>query len=155
MHLHHWRTSDWARAIGVGIATAIVPSLFMVPMFKLGLSPMPGPPSLEFAKIVLGQQNLPMPVGLGFHVAYVLFWSLVFTGAFPRRSLATAVALAGVLWLGVLLVFFPLFGWGIAGTGVSVKLIPASLIPHALFGVALWFFTRLAFDTARKPATAH
>lgn len=147
MQITQWKTGDWARALGVAIGTAVVPSLFMVPMFKLGVSPMPAPPSLEFAQILLGKEGLPMPVGLVFHLAYVGFWSLVFTGIFPKRNLATALALTGVLWLGVLLVFFPLFGWGLAGTGVSAKLIAASLIPHLLFGLSLWFFTRLTFGT--------
>jgi hypothetical protein len=57
------------RILGVGLIAAVIPSMFMVPMFKLGLSPMPEPPSLEFAEMILGQ-NLPMPVGLLFHLAY-------------------------------------------------------------------------------------
>ena len=31
-----------------------------------------------------------------------------------------------------------LLGWGLAGLHVSPKLIPASLLPHALFGILLW-----------------
>lgn len=53
-----------------------------------------------------------------------------------------ALALAGVLWVGILVVFFPMFGWGIAGLQVNPKLIPASLLPHALFGLLLWGLNR-------------
>ena len=144
MHASNWQTRDWIKAIGVGVGTAVIPSLFMVPMFQLGLSPMPAPPSLVFAESLLGTE-LPMPAGLVFHLAYVVFWALVFTGLFAKRNLSTALGLGGVLWLVVLFGFFPAFGWGMAGTAISVKLIPASFIPHLLFALALWGFTRLAF----------
>ncbi|MEQ6885721.1 hypothetical protein [Salicola sp. Rm-C-2C1-2] len=133
---------SWPRTVEVGLIAAIIPSFFMVPMFNLGLSPMPAPPSLEFAEMVLGT-DLPMPVGLLFHLAYVMAWTLVYVIVLNPRSLKSALALAGVLWLGVLFVFFPLFGWGIAGTAISMKLIPASFIPHILFGLALWGGSRL------------
>ena len=129
---------SWARGALVGLITAIIPSLFMVPMFKLGVSPMPAPPSLVMAQMVTGQESLPMPVGLLFHLVYVMFWSFVFLLVLPSRSLVSALGLAGVLWLGVLFVFFPIFGWGVGGLDVSVKLIPASFAPHLLFGLALW-----------------
>lgn len=152
MHVSNWQTRDWVKAIGVGVGTAIIPSLFMVPMFQLGLSPMPAPPSLVFAESILGT-DLPMPVGLVFHLAYVVFWALVFTGLFARRNLATALGLGGALWLVVLFGFFPAFGWGIAGTAISVKLIPASFVPHLLFALALWGFTRLAFPVTAQTTT--
>ena len=151
MHVSNWQARDWFKAIGVGVGTAVIPSLFMVPMFQLGLSPMPAPPSLVFAESLLGT-NLPMPVGLVFHLAYVVFWALVFTGLFAKRNLATALGLGGALWLVVLLGFFPAFGWGIAGTAISVKLIPASFIPHLLFALALWGFTRWAFPQSSTDA---
>lgn len=43
-----------------------------------------------------------------------------------------------MLWLVVLALFFPLVGWGFAGLHVRPKLIPASLLPHLLFGLLLW-----------------
>ncbi|WP_077529859.1 hypothetical protein [Vreelandella utahensis] len=133
---------SWPRTLGIGLIAAIIPSLFMVPMFNLGLSPMPAPPSLKFAEMVFGT-SLPMPVGLLFHLAYVIAWTLVYAIFLNPGSLKSALALAGVLWLGVLLVFFPLFGWGIAGMAISMKLIPASFVPHLLFGLALWGGSRL------------
>ncbi|PVY77373.1 hypothetical protein C8D92_10358 [Tamilnaduibacter salinus] len=134
-------TLSWPRTVVVGLITAVIPSLFMVPMFKLGLSPMPAPPSLEFAEMVLGR-DLPMPVGLLFHLLYVMLWTIVYVLFLKPGSLKAALGLAGLLWVGVLFVFFPLFGWGLAGTSVSVKLIPASFIPHLLFGLALWGSSR-------------
>ena len=68
-----------------------------------------------------------VPVGLLFHTAYVTFWSLIFVRFFPQRNLKMALVLAGVLWLVILAIFFPIVGWGVAGRQVSPKLVPASL----------------------------
>lgn len=131
----------WFRAIGIGVGVALLTAAVMVSLLKAGVSPLPKPPSLAFAEVILGR-SLPLPVGLLFHVSYVTFWSVVFVRYFPRRSLSTAFALAFVLWVGILIVFFPILGWGIAGLQVSAKLIPASLLPHVLFGLFLWALDR-------------
>lgn len=133
----HLNGRNWLRAIGIGVAVAILTAIIMVTLLKAGMSPFPKPPSLAFAETLVGR-GLPMPVGLLFHVAYVTFWSVVFVQFFPRRNLATALALAGVLWLVILAVFFPIVGWGFAGLHISPKLIPASLLPHLLFGLFVW-----------------
>lgn len=131
----------WLRASSIGVVVAVLTAAVMVTLLKVGLSPFPKPPSLKFAEIVLGRP-LPLPVGLLFHLSYVTFWSIAFVRYFRHRSLATALALAGALWIGILVVFFPMFGWGFAGLAVSPKLIPASLLPHLLFGLLLWGFNR-------------
>src|SRR3546814_19431988 len=101
------------------------------------LSPFPEPPSLAFAQTVIGR-DLPLPVGLLFHTVYVTFWVAIFVRYFPRRDILTALGLAAGLWLVILVVFFPIVGWGFAGLAVSPKLIPASFVPHLLFGLLLW-----------------
>ncbi len=128
---------SWPGAIGIGIGVAFLVGIVMVTALKAGLSPFPKPPSLAFAETLLGR-SLPLPLGLLFHVAYVTFWSVVFIQFFPKRSFMTAMALAGALWLVILVVFFPIVGWGFAGLHISPKLIPASFVPHLLFGVFLW-----------------
>lgn len=128
---------NWLRAVGIGVAVAILTAIIMVALLKAGMSPFPKPPSLAFAETLLGR-GLPLPVGLLFHIAYVTFWSVVFLQFFPRRNLATALALAGVLWLIILAVFFPIVGWGFAGLHISPTLIPASFLPHLLFALFLW-----------------
>ncbi len=115
----------------------------MVTLLKTGISPLPKPLGLAFAETILSRE-LPMPVGLLFHTAYVTFWSVVFVRYLPHRNIKSALILAGMLWLGVLLVFFPIVGWGIAGMDVSPKLIPASLMPHLLFALLLWALDKYA-----------
>ena len=81
-----------------------------------------------------------------FHLAYVTFWSMVFVAAvYPRLTFLRALALGLVLWVGILVVFFPVIGWGFLGLAISPKLIPASLVPHLLFAAFLWGLGRAFF----------
>jgi len=141
--LQQMTIKDYAKAIGVGIATAVILSLVMVPAFKAGISPMPKPLGLAFAQVILGE--VPLPVGLLFHIAYVTLWSVVYTAVLKRRTFLNALWLGLGLWLMVLVFFFPIVGWGFFGLAVSPKLIVASLVPHILFAVVLWGLCRWAF----------
>ncbi len=143
-----WLTpKETLKALGIGILTAVLLSAVMVPAFKLGIAPMPKPPSLAFAQLLLGP-NVPLPVGLLFHVVYVTFWGLIYVVLFRHRlTFLNALWLGLALWGVILVVFFPIVGWGFLGLGISPKLIPASLVPHVLFAVFLWGLCRLGFKT--------
>ena len=145
MQVDHLTPKEWLKAFAAGISTAILLSVVMVPALKLGISPLPKPLGLAFAETVVGRP-LPLPVGLLFHVAYVTFWSVAFVVVFRNSlSFGKALLLALVLWIGVLVVFFPVVGWGFLGLGVSPKLMVASFVPHLLFAVFLWGLCRLLF----------
>lgn len=147
MQIHNLTPKEWLKALGVGVATAILLSLVMVPALKLGISPLPKPLGLAFAEMVLGR-SLPLPAGLLFHVAYVTFWSVAYVALFLNNlSFRRALSLALVLWIGVLVLFFPVVGWGFLGLGISPKLIVASLVPHLLFAAFLWGLCRLVFGS--------
>jgi len=148
MRIHNLTSRDWLKALSAGLATAVLLSAIMVPAMKLGLSPLPQPLGLAFAEAVLGRP-LPLPVGLLFHLVYVTFWSLAFIVLF-RTSLrfGQALLLALILWLGVLLAFFPIAGWGLLGLGVGPKLLVAAFMLHVLFATFLWGFCRLLFGQA-------
>ncbi|MEO8717600.1 MAG: hypothetical protein ABI423_05215 [Burkholderiales bacterium] len=139
---------SWLRAIGIGLGVAVLTALVMQTLVKIGVSPFPNPPSLALAETLLSR-DLPLPVGLLFHTAYVTFWCVVYVRFSPKRDIKTALALALALWLVILVVFFPVIGWGFAGLHISPKLIPASLLPHFLFGILLWGMDRYL---PRKPA---
>jgi len=145
MTLQQMTIKDYAKAIGVGIATAVILSLVMVPAFKAGISPMPKPLGLAFAQVILGE--VPLPVGLLFHIAYVTLWSVVYITVLKRRTFLNALWMGLGLWLMVLVFFFPIVGWGFFGLAVSPKLIVGSLVPHALFAIILWGICRRAFPT--------
>ncbi len=143
-----WLTpKDTLKALGIGVLTAVLLSAVMVPAFKFGIAPMPKPPSLAFAQLLLGP-NVPLPVGLLFHVAYVTFWTFAYVVVFRAHlSILYALGLGIAIWVVILVVFFPIIGWGFLGLGICPKLIPASLVPHVLFAVLLWGLCRLSFKT--------
>lgn len=139
---------DIAKAVGVGILTAVLLSLIMVPAFKAGISPMPKPLGLAFAQTLLGK--VPLPVGLLFHLLWVTTVSALYLAFIQRQpTFGKVLAYGLVLWVLVLLVFFPLVGWGFLGLGVSPKLIIASLVPHVLFALFLWGLGRWAFGSPK------
>ena len=144
---------DLAKAIGVGVGTAVLLSAVMVPAFKLGISPLPKPLGLAFAETLL-ERSLPLPVGLLFHVAYVTFWAVFYVAVLrAHRPLVSALLLGLALWLIVIVIFFPVVGWGYLGLGVGPQLIVASLVPHLLFAVFLWGLCRFAFRPQMDEST--
>ena len=145
MQIHRLSRGETLKAVGIGVLTALLLSAIMVPAFKFGIAPMPKPPSLAFAQLLLGP-NVPLPVGLLFHVAYVTFWAVVYVAFFwDRLTFLNALWLGLALWIVILVFFFPLLGWGFLGLTISPKLIPASLAPHVLFAVFLWGLCRVGF----------
>jgi len=151
MRIHRLSTREALKAVGIGVVTALLLSAIMVPAFRFGIAPMPKPPSLAFAQLLFGA-NVPLPVGLLFHIAYVTFWAVIYVSLFrDRLSLLNAIWLATFLWIVILVLFFPLFGWGFFGLAVSPKLIPASLAPHVLFSLFLWGQCRLGFKKKTAP----
>jgi len=149
MRLNKLPGQELIKAGGVGILTALLLTGVMVPAMKLGFSPMPKPLGLAFAETVLGQ-TLPLPAGLLFHIAYVTFWSIAYVSLWrDDMSLAKALALSGLLWIAVLLLFFPIVGWGFLGLAISPKLTVGSLVPHILFALFLWGLCRIVFKPGR------
>jgi hypothetical protein len=132
---------SWLRAVGIGIIVSIITAAVMLGLILSGVSPFPKPPSLAFAETVLARP-LPLPVGLLFHTIYVTFWSVVYVRYFPRRDVWTALGLAAFLWIVILVIFFPIVGWGLAGLSIGPKLIVASFVPHLFFGLLLWGLQR-------------
>jgi len=145
MQFHKLTLTELLKAIGIGIATALMLSAIMISALRLGLSPMPKPLGLAFAESVLGR-SLPLPIGLLLHLVYVTAWSVVYVSLFRHAlTFVNALLLGLFLWLLVLFVFFPIAGWGVLGLAVTPELIVASLVPHLLFAVFLWGLCRVGF----------
>lgn len=140
---------SWGRGIGIGLLVGILTAAVMLIATAAGLPPFPKPPSLAFAETMLGR-SVPLPIGLLFHLAYVTFWCLVYVRFFPRRGLGPALGLGFALWLVILVVFFPVVGWGFAGLAVSPKLIVASFVPHLVFALLLWALDRYLPSVVRS-----
>lgn len=146
MKIRSLSSADYWKATAIGVTTALLLTAVMLPAFKFGISPMPKLPSLAFAEAILGRP-VPLPVGLLFHIAYVTLWSIIYVALFRERlTFVNAVWLALALWVILLVVFFPIVGWGFLGLGISVNLIPAGLVPHLLFAFLAWSLCRVAFS---------
>lgn len=146
MRLHRLSATELAKAVGVGVVTAILLSIIAIAGQVSGMSPMPEPLGLAFAQLLLG--DVPLPVGLFFHVVYVTFWTVAYVALFRTDlSLLNALGLGLFLWVLVLIGFFPLVGWGFFGLQVGPQLIVASLVPHILFSLFIWALSRLVFRT--------
>lgn len=141
---------DWVRALVLGIVTSGLLSLISISALQSGMSPLPGPVALVFAKTIFAAEDLPLVVGLLFHAAWVTLWTVVFVALF--RSSPTFLKALGLglgLWVLVLLVFFPAVGWGLLGLRHGPALIVGSLVPHVLFAVFVWAGCRILFPTTQ------
>ena len=81
MQIHRLSQKEALKALGIGVITAVLLSAIMVPAFKFGIAQLPKPPSLAVAQLLYGA-NVPLPVGLLFHVAYVTFWTVAYVSMF-------------------------------------------------------------------------
>lgn len=148
MPVHSLSMNELLKAAGIGVVIAVLLSAIMVPALRLGISPLPRPVALAFAETVLARP-LPLPVGLLFHLVYVTFWSVAFVALFrDRLTFGNTLLLGLILWIGALVVFFPVIGWGFLGLAVGPQLIVAALVPHLLFSVFLWGGCRIVFGAS-------
>jgi hypothetical protein len=148
---HALSRRQWAKAAAVGIANGGILAVVNVIALKSGLSLLPKPLGLAFAETLFGRQ-LPLPVGLLFHMIWVGFFSVVYVVlSRDALTLKNAGILAAALWLFALAVFFPIVGWGFFGLAVGPRLIVPVTVSHLLFAVILWTLSRLLFgDSVRR-----
>lgn len=141
---------DWVKAFVLGIVISGLLSLISISALQRGVSPLPGPVALVFAKTIYASEDLPLVVGLLFHTAWTTFWTVIFAALFRNDpTFLKALGLGLFLWLLVLIVFFPIIGWGFFGLGHGPALIVGSLVPHVLFAVFLWAGCKLLYPTTR------
>lgn len=146
MRIHSLAGNEWGKTIAIGVAVAVLTAAIMFAGLKTGVSPLPKPLGLAFAERLLGK-DLPLPVGLLFHIAWVTVFSAVYVVMFrDTLTFLQVFFLAFALWILVLVFFFPLVGWGFFGLSVSPKLIIGSAVPHLLFAIFLWGLCRLSFN---------
>lgn len=143
MQIHRLSPGEWAKTIAIGIAVAVLTGAIMFAGLKTGISPLPKPLGLAFAETLLGVK-LPLPAGLLFHTAWVIFFSTVYVVLFrDALTFIRAFWLATALWILVLIFFFPFVGWGFLGLAISPKLIVGAAVPHLLFALFLWALCKL------------
>ncbi len=152
VEFHALAAREWWKATAVGITTGAILAILNVIALKNHLSPLPKPLGLAFAETVFGRQ-LPLPVGLLFHLVWVTFFSVLYLVVWrDNLTLKNAVLLAAALWLLAAVVFLPLVGWGAFGLAVSPNLMVPVTVSHLLFAAILWGLTRLLFGQGVRPA---
>jgi hypothetical protein len=140
---------QWIKAGAVGaLGSLLMFILMMLAIHGAGIAPFNMPPSAAFLE-TLGMNVGPLP--LLAHFGYGIFWSIVFVAAFKSKmNIGRGLALAGVLWLGMMLIHSPMIGWGVFGFGAveraadhalhlgsPVKYIVATALLHVLYGLTI------------------
>lgn len=145
MNYHHLTPRDWAKTLAIGLGVAILTAVVMQGLALAGISPLPKPLGLAFAQRLLG--DVPLPVGMIFHTAWVMAWVAAYFVLFrDGLTFGRALLLATALWLLAIVVFFPLVGWGFLGLAITPKLIVAAAGAHLFFAVLLWAGARMVFE---------
>lgn len=123
-------------AVGWGVLVAVVVTAIMLPLVVGDVLPIDQPFAATFAQSLFGA-DIPLPVGVGLHLLYVSFWSFLYLLAMRSWPFQNAAALAVGLWVFQAAVFYPIVGWGFLGSAVSTTTGLMTLVPHAIFALAL------------------
>jgi len=163
----------WLKAGLIGaLGSLVMFILMMAAIHGAGVAPFNMPPSAAFLERI-GMNVGPLP--LVAHFGYGVFWSIVFVALFKQKMNAwRGLALAGALWLFMMLVYSPIIGWGVFGfgavertadhalyLGAPVKYTVATAVLHVIYGLTigllnpLWIRQeRLARSTGSAVASA-
>lgn len=140
------KTKKFFKAAGIGILISAILSAIMVPLTLYEVSPFPKPVAAAFAMKLFG--DVPMAVGILLHILYVTFWTVVYIlYIMPPNTFVRSALLGLVLWVLVLVVFFPIVGWGFLGLRIGPQAIAASFVPHLIFVILLWLFAKMVKST--------
>ena len=138
------------KAAGVGLlASLLMFIVMMVGIHVTGIAPFNMPPSAAFLE-VLGLNVGPLP--LLAHFGYGATWSVALVALYGTSvDLKKGLALAGGLWLVMMVALSPLIGWGVFGLGAAGELAKdaalylepgpkypvMTLLLHALYGLVI------------------
>jgi hypothetical protein len=147
-----------AKAAGVGLVGSLVMFIIMfVGIHVTGIAPFNVPPSAAFLETI-GLNIGPVP--LLFHFGYGAFWSALLVAlAGASVDVTKGLALAGGLWLFMMVVLSPLIGWGVFGMSAGQlepdatlylqpgpKYIVITAVLHAIYGGIIGWGNKLLFN---------
>ncbi len=122
-----------------GIAATVAMSLLMIVGMITGIAPMPEPIPKALAALALGAAPQPLLMGTAIlaHLGYGAFWGGLLFGLHDDAGLREGLGMGAALWVVMGLVFLPVLGWGIFGTGMDPRIAVATLVLHLVYGLAL------------------
>lgn len=138
----------WIKSAVVGALGSLVMFLFMVLGIQVtGIAPFNLPPSAAFLE-QFGLNAWPLPLVI--HFGYGALWSMVLVALYGSdTNVRRGLLLASGLWLILMIVYSPIIGWGIFGSGgsghglspdhplylgSSIKYLVATLVLHVVYG---------------------
>lgn len=113
---------EFLKALIVGAVASLFMFLAMAPLIAFDIAPFNLPPHTALLAVFhLNIHPLPWLV----HFLYGMFWSVVFVFACGKGAkLWQGLLLSVFLWLGLMLIFGPLIGYGFFGYGSAHELAP-------------------------------
>ncbi len=125
-----------------GIIGTFFMTLIMLIGMTTGISPIPEPIPVAIAETILGTAAQPalMIFGMVAHFAYgAVAGYILFAIAKDTKPILQGLGWGLLLWLIMHLLFLPFIGWGFFAGAVNVKVIPATLILHLIYGGILGY----------------
>lgn len=145
------QTSLTGKQYGLSALAGLLAALLMFVVIQFGISagiaPFKIPPSGAFL-IKLGIPAVPF--GIFLHFVYGAFWSLVLITLYRDRvNLTKGLAVALILWLIFMLIYSPIIGWGLFGSGgtsmlpdvlhlgSTMKFVVITFVLHVIYGLII------------------
>jgi hypothetical protein len=159
----------WLKAAAVGALGSLLMFVLMAAgIYGTGIAPFNVPPSAAFlTKLGLNVGPLPLLV----HFGYGATWAVVLAAVYgPEASWKEGLAVAGGLWLFMMLVYSPFIGWGVFGFGGAghslppdaplylgnpVKYVASTLLLHGVYGLVIGTLVpRFLSESKQEPSLA-
>lgn len=160
----------WLKAAIVGaLGSLVMFIILMITIEVIGVAPINQPPSAAFLQ-VLGLIVLPLPLIV--HFLYGMFWSIILVALSKTNgTIMQGLGLSILLWLGLMVIFSPIIGWGFFGfggdnhtlepddplyIGNSIKFVVMTLVVHLIYGLIigwlnpLWIKAESGQETKQK-----
>ena len=149
---------NWMKAGAIGALGSFVMFIIIFAAIQADIAPFNMPPSAAFlTKIGLG--GAAKPLGLIGHFGYGIAFSIGLVALFRERTnIARGLGLAMILWLGMMLIWSPIIGWGVFGfggaghdlaadaplyRGSGLKYLVATLVLHVIYGLIIGWLNPL------------
>ncbi|UOQ94805.1 hypothetical protein MUO14_07705 [Halobacillus shinanisalinarum] len=144
------KTKRLWKGFGWGIVATFVMSIVMIIGKATGLAPMPEPIPIATVKNIFGGGPKPLLILLGIfsHFFYGGIFGALLTQLFKPVTIKKGIGLGIILWFVMQIILLPFIGWGVFGSGMTLKIAIATLILHLIYGGTLGWITDKQLTTS-------